>query len=65
MYTPSEAEDTIARNSASHEDKLTNSCDRLRLNNGQLLNAWNPPDVDLLWLLFPHQSEAENVSRHQ
>ena len=52
MYTPSEAGETSARSSASHEDKLTVFCVRLLLNNGQPFNAWNPPDVDLLLLCF-------------
>ena len=65
VYIPSEAEETIARNYASQGDKLRIFCVRLLLNNGQLFNAWNPPDVDLLRLLFPLQSESENVSRQQ
>ena len=40
-------------------------CVLLLLNNGQLFNAWNPPDVDFLWLLLPLQSESENVSKRQ
>ena len=40
-------------------------CVQLLLNNGQLFKAWNPPDVDLLCLLFLLQSESENVFRHQ
>ena len=58
-------EKTIACGSASHEDRLMIFCLLLLLNNGQLFNAWNPPDVDFLWLLCPLQSESENVSKHQ
>ena len=63
LYIPSGAEETIARNSASHEDKLF--CALLLLNSGQLLNAWNPPDVDFLLLLFQLQSESKSVPKHQ
>ena len=52
MWIQSDAEETIARNSASQEDKPMIFCVLLLLNNGQLLNAWNPPDVDFLWLFF-------------
>ena len=52
----------MACSSASHEDRQTIFWVLLLLNNGQLFNA--PPDVDFLWLLFPHQSEPENVSKH-
>ena len=48
MYVPSDAEETLARNSASHEDELMIFCVLLLLNNGQLLNAWNPPHFDFL-----------------
>ena len=61
MYIPSEAEEVIARNPASNKDKTMIFCDLLLLNNGQLFNAWNPPDVDFLWLLLPLQSKFENV----
>ena len=62
---PSGAEGTSACNSASHEDRPMIFCALLLLSNGQLFNAWNPPHVDFLWLLFPLQPESENVSKHQ
>ena len=62
----SDAEKPIACSSASsHEDKLMTFCVLLLLNNGQLFSAWNPPDVDFLWLLFPRQSKSENVCNHK
>ena len=40
-----------------HVSTLMIFCVLVLLNNGQLFNVWNPPDVDFLWLLFPLQSK--------
>ena len=44
---------------------LLHICVLLLLNHGQRFNVWNPPDVDFPRLLFPLQSESENVSKRQ